>query len=121
MSRILKVGEELRRALADIFMRGETHSPELEGYSITVSEVRVSPDLKNATVFVMPLAGKGRETLLTVLKPLAPQLRGILSKKVDLRYTPKLHFELDKSFDEASRIHQLLNAPDVRKDLHRGD
>ncbi len=115
--RTLKVGEELRRALADIFMRGETHAPELEGYSITVSEVRVSPDLKNATVFVMPLAGKGRETLIPILKPMAPLVRALVSKKVDLRYTPKLRFELDNSFDEAGRIHQLLNDPRVKRDI----
>ena len=116
-ARVLKVGEELRRALADIFMRGETHVPELEGYSITVSEVRVSPDLKNATAYVMPLAGKGKEALIPLLKDLAPLLRGLLSRKVDLRYTPKLHFALDQSFEEASRIHQLLNDPHVKRDI----
>jgi ribosome-binding factor A len=115
--RTLKVGEELRRALADIFMRGETHAPELEGFSITVSEVRVSPDLKNATVFVMPLAGKGADKLIPILKPMSAYLRGLVSKKVALRYTPKLRFELDNSFDEAGRINMLLNDPLVKRDI----
>jgi ribosome-binding factor A len=114
-----RVGEEIRHALADIFMRDECHSPLLDGASITVSEVRVSPDLKNATAFVMPLAGKDKEALIEALKIASPQIRYLVSKKVALRYMPRIHFSLDHSFEEAERIQQLLRKPEVAKDLSK--
>lgn len=117
--RNLRVGEEIRHALADIFMRGEVHSMELIGTSITVSEVRVSPDLKNATAFVMPLAGKGREELLAALKVSAPEIRHLVSKRVKLRYMPRIFFALDSTYDEAARINSLLNKPEVVRDLKK--
>lgn len=116
-SRPLKIGEEIRHALSTIFMRGETHAPELERVSITVSEVRCAPDLKNATVFVMPLAGERRDEILKALEKLAPHLRKLVAERVKLRYTPKLWFKLDTSFDEANRINQLLHDPSVKRDL----
>lgn len=116
-ARTLKVGEEIRRALSEILLRGESHIVELEGTSITISEVRVAPDLKNATVYAMPLAGQKIEEIMTVLDAHAPQLRHLVAKKVELRYMPKLYFKLDTSFDEASRINQLLQDPRVRKDI----
>ena len=119
--RPLRVGEEIRHALSNIFMRGECHSPELANASITVSEVRVSPELKNATVYVMPLGGENQEGLLNALQEAAPELRYLVSKKVQLRYMPKLHFSLDKSFDEAQRINELLNKPEVARDLAKED
>src|SRR5690606_29075022 len=118
-SRPLKVGEELRHALADIFMRGESNAEALTGASITVSEVRVSPDLKNATAYVMPLAGENKESILAALKEAAPEIRYLVSKKVELRYMPKIHFALDNSFDEAQRISQLLRKPEVARDLNK--
>jgi ribosome-binding factor A len=119
--RPLRVGEEIRHALADIFMRGECHMPELSNASITVSEVRVSPDLKNATAFVMPLAGENKEELLQALIEAAPELRHLVSKKVKLRHAPRIHFKLDTSFEEAQRINTLLNKPEVARDLEKGD
>ena len=117
--RPLKVGEEIRRAIAEIFLRGEVHSIELLGASITVSEVRVAPDMKNATVFIMPLGGEGKLEKLMALKDASPAIRYLVSKKVQLRYTPKLYFALDNSFEEAQRINQLLQQPEVARDLSK--
>lgn len=117
--RPLRVGEEIRHALAHIFMRGEVHAVELLGASITVSEVRVSPDLKNATAFVMPLAGEHKEEMLGALKAAAPEIRHLVSKRVKLRHAPRIHFQLDASFDEAQRINTLLNKPEVARDLEK--
>lgn len=112
-----RVGEEIRRALSDIFLRGDSNSRELVGVSITVSEVRVSPDMKNATAFVMPLGGQNKKELLDALITAAPELRYLVSKKMDLRYMPKIRFELDKSFEEANKINQLLSDPNVKRDI----
>lgn len=117
--RNLRVGEEIRHALADIFMRGEVHSMELFGASITVSEVRVSPDLKNATAFVMPLAGKNKDGLLEALKKSSPEIRHLVSKRVKLRHVPKIFFALDDSYEEAERINNLLKQPDVIRDIDK--
>jgi ribosome-binding factor A len=107
--RQLRVGEELRSAIAQIFAHGETHVPELDSASITVSEVRISPDLKNATVFFMPLAGKDKEKVLKTLLEERHHIRHLLTKRVVLRHLPRLHFKLDHSFEEAHRVHQILN------------
>lgn len=114
-----RVGEEIRHALAEVFMRGECHSPVVNAASITVSEVRVSPDLKNATAFVMPLAGKNKEELLAALLEIAPEIRHLVSKRVHLRHAPRIKFQLDQSYDEANRINQLLKDPQVAKDLEK--
>ena len=119
--RNLRVGEEIRHALADIFMRGESNAPELFGATITVSEVRVSPDLKNATAFVMPLGGKNKEELLEVLRVASPEIRYLVSKRVKLRHAPRIHFTLDTSFEEAQRINELLNKPEVARDIEKHD
>ncbi|MEZ5690771.1 MAG: 30S ribosome-binding factor RbfA [Rickettsiales bacterium] len=115
--RKLRVGEEIRHIIAELLMRGEVHSPTLLNSSITVSEVRVSPDLKNATVYVMPLAGERKDELLLALKESSPKFRHLISKRLRLRYIPKLHFALDNSYEEAQRINDLLKNPDVAKDL----
>ena len=119
--RNLRVGEEIRHALADIFIRGEIHSMDLLGASITVSEVRVSPDLKNATAFVMPLAGANKELLFEALKKSAPELRHLVSKRVKLRYTPRIFFTLDNSYEEAARINNLLKKPEVARDILKSE
>lgn len=119
--RNLRVGEEIRHALSDIFLRGECHSPNLMSASITVSEVRVAPDLKNATAYVMPLAGRNKEELLEALKLASPELRHLVSKRVKLRYTPRLQFALDVSYDEAQRINNILQKPDVARDLSKDE
>ena len=119
--RPLKVGEEIRRAIADVLIRGEVHSIDLFGASITVSEVRVSPDMKNATVFIMPLAGEQKEEKLEALRVASPEIRYLVSKKVRLRYMPKLFFQLDNSFEEAERINKLLKQPEVARDLSKSE
>ena len=115
--RQLRVGEEVRQALSNIFMHGETHEPLLDSGSITVSEVRISPDLKNATVFVMPLAGGNKDEVLEALSENAPRIRKLMNRHVVLRYSPKLFFKLDTSFENANRINMLLNSERVQKDV----
>ena len=117
--RQLRVGEELRSALAQIFAHGETHIPALDSASITVSEVRISPDLKNATAYVMPLAGTNKEMVMSELKEHAGHIRSVMSKHIVLRYTPKLNFKLDTSYEVAGRINELLNSDRVRADVSK--
>jgi ribosome-binding factor A len=117
--RQLRVGEEIRAAIAQIFMHGETHVPMLDSGSITVSEVRISPDLKNATVYVMPLAGAHKEAIMTALKDQAGHIRKLLGRHVILRHLPRLFFKLDTSFEVAGRINELLNSD--RAKLASGD
>jgi ribosome-binding factor A len=106
--RQLRVGEELRHALAEVLSRGDIRDPALENVSVTVSEVRIGPDLRNATVFVLPLGGGHAGEVLAGLDRCAPYLRGQVARRVRLKYMPKLSFELDSSFDSASRIDTLL-------------
>ena len=115
--RHLRVGEELRHALAKILLEGAGRDPALENARITVTEVRMSPDLRNATAFVMPLAGTNVTEVLAALKRIAAFLRGLLAREVPLRHTPNLAFALDSSFDQAERIRQLLARPEVARDL----
>ena len=116
-SRNLKVGETLRKALSEIFLRGETHVPLLDGASITVSEVRVSPDLRNATAYVMPLAGGNQQAVMEALIEHNGLLRHLVANKVELRYMPRIHYKLDSSFEEAQRLNTLLHRPEVRRDV----
>jgi ribosome-binding factor A len=109
-SRPLKVGETIRHALSEIFLRGECHVPILDSASITVSEVRVSPDLKNATAYVMPLAGSNKEVILEALKINSGLIRTALARKVTLKFTPKIFFKIDESFEEAGKINILLKS-----------
>jgi ribosome-binding factor A len=115
--RQLRVGEELRHALAHLLERGVLRDPALAGLAVTVTEVRVAPDLKHATAFVMPLGGARREDALAGLKRSSGFLRRELAKAVPLRFTPELAFALDNSFDHASRIDELLHRPEVERDL----
>ncbi len=106
--RQLRVGEELRHALATVMFQGNVRDPDLVGVSITVTEVRVSPNLRNATVFVVPLGGGGIDEVLAGLRRCAPYLRGQVARQMKLRYMPALVFEADLSFDNASHIDALL-------------
>ena len=115
--RRLRVGEELRHALAKILREGERREPALENTSITVTEVRMSSDLRSATAFVIPLAGANSTQVIAALQRCATFLKGLLAHEVPLRHTPNLAFALDRSFDEAERIHQLLARPEVARDL----
>jgi len=115
--RQLRVGELIRHALADILQHGDVHDPALEGVVVTVPEVRMSPDLKLATVFVMPLGGKDADTIVAAFERNKRFLRGDLAHRINLRYAPELRFQLDTSFDEGDRIDALLRSPEVKRDL----
>lgn len=115
--RQLRVGEEMRHALAHIFQRGMLRDPALQDASLTVTEVRVTPDLKHATAFVMPLGGQKSAETVAGLRRGAAYLRMELARAVKLRVAPTLAFELDQSFDHASRLDALLHRPDVARDL----
>ena len=115
--RPLRVGEELRHALAHIFEQGRLHDPALAGLALTVTEVRVSPDLKNATAYVMPLAGAHAGEAMEALKRASGFLRRELAQAVKLRIVPTIGFALDTSFEHASRIDALLHRPEVARDL----
>jgi ribosome-binding factor A len=115
--RQLRVGEELRHALAELLRPGELRDPALHDASITVTEVRVSPDLKNATAFVMPLAGANAAVIMAGLKRSAVFLKGRVARAVELRQVPNLVFALDDAFDSAARIAALLASPAVERDL----
>lgn len=108
--RQLRVGETLRHALCSILERDELRDPELAGAPVTVTEVRASPDLRNATVFVVPLGGEGGAEVVSALRRAAPFLRRRLGASVELRHVPALQFEADASFDNAQRIDELLRA-----------
>lgn len=114
--RQLRVGEEIRHALAAIVQRAEFRDPDLAGRAITVTEVRVSPDLRNATVFVLPLDGEA-DPVVRALGRASAFLRGQLARAVRLKYMPALHFVHDESFDEAQRIEALMHSPPVARDL----
>jgi ribosome-binding factor A len=115
--RQLRVGEEMRHALARIFQRGELRDPSLHEAVVTVTEVRVSSDLKRATAFVMPLGGGGAPEIMAGLKRGASHLRRLVAQEVKLRVAPQIAFALDASFDEASHINSLLRRDDVARDL----
>ena len=108
--RQLRVGEDLRHHLSAILARQETHIPELDQVSITISEVSVSPDLANARIYVMTLGGINIDKVLPVLNQAAPMLRHHLSKKVHLRRLPVLKFVADESYDTADRINRLFSS-----------
>ncbi len=117
--RQLRVGEEIRHALAAVIGRGELRDPELRGLAITVSEVRVSADLRHATAFVLPLGGAAVEVIVKALTRAAPFLRGEVARAINLRHAPEIVFVPDTSFDYASRIDATLRRPEVRRDLGR--
>jgi ribosome-binding factor A len=119
--RLLRVGENIRHAISTVLMRGDVQDPDLSSASITVSEVRVSPDLRNATVFVMPLGGDPDVKITKALNKNSAFIRGLMSKMVHMKYMPRLKFLLDESFDEASNIDALLRDPRVSRDLESND
>jgi len=114
--RQLRVGEEIRHALAQMVTQVDFRDPDLAGQSITVTEVRVSPDMRNATVFVTPLVGEA-EAIVPALQRASSFIRGQLASAVKLRHTPTLKFEHDHSFDQAERIGSLLQNANVAPDL----
>lgn len=115
--RALRLNENVRHAISTIIARGDVHDPDLAGVSITVSEVRVSTDMRNAVVYVMPLGGVDQDKTVTALNKAGPYLRGQLAKRVKMKYLPKLDFRIDISYDEASSIEKLLADPKVMRDV----
>jgi ribosome-binding factor A len=115
--RQLRVGETVRHAVADILVNGSVHDPDLEGHIITVPEVRMSPDLKLATIYVMPLGGRDTGIVIAALERHKKFLRGEVARRVNLKFSPDVRFRVDERFDEAERIEKLLRTPAVQKDL----
>ena len=117
------IGMTSTHAVADILSQGSVHDPDLEGHIITVPEVRMSPDLKLATVYVMPLGGRDTEIVLAALERNKKFLRGEIAHRVNLKFAPDIRFRADERFDEAERIEKLLRTPAVQRDLapEKGD
>src|ERR1700758_2482724 len=114
--RQLRVGETVRHAVAEILSQGEVHDPDLEGHIITVPEVRMSPDLKLATVYVMPLGGRDTDAVIAGPERHKKVLRGEVARRVNLKFAPDIRFRVDDRFDEAERIEKLLRTPAVQRD-----
>ena len=119
--RALRVGELVRHALADVLTRGQVRDPVIESHTITVPEVRMSADLRLATVYVMPLGGKDGEEVVSALDRNKRFLRGEIAHRVNLKFAPDLRFRIDDRFDEAERIEKLLQSPEVKRDLGGDD
>ncbi len=115
--RQLRVGELIRRTLSEVLMRGDVHDPDLNRLSVTVGEVRTSPDLKVATAYVLPLGGQGQDEIIELLARNKPELRRIIGKKLELKYAPDLRFRLDETFDQMDETRRLFAQDEVRRDL----
>ncbi|MEJ5140757.1 30S ribosome-binding factor RbfA [Gluconobacter albidus] len=118
-TRQLRVAEEVRRVLAELFVRTEFRDPELLDVRITVTEVRISPDFRHATAFVTRLGRSDVEVLLPALKRVAPFLRTGLSKSLNLRTVPEIHFQPDTALDNAMELDEIMRSPEVRRDLEK--
>ena len=114
--RQLRVGELIRRALSDVLARGDVHDPDLNRMSITVGEVRTSPDLRIATAYVLPLGGQGQDEVISLLARNKGELRRVVSKKLSLKFAPDLRFQLDETFDRMDETREMLNRDEVRRD-----
>lgn len=115
--RQLRVGELIRRTLSDVLNRGDIHDPDLNGLSITVSEVRASPDLKIATAYVLPLGGGHRDEAIAALKRNKYELRRAFSKEMTLKFAPDLRFVIDETFDRMDETRRLFARDEVRRDI----
>ena len=119
--RQLRVSELVRHALAEILSQGNLHEPALTGHIITVPEVKMSPDLKIATAYVMPLGGRDVEKVVAALEQHRKYLRGEVAHRINLKFSPDLRFRVDDRFEEAERIEKLLKTPAVQRDLKRDE
>ncbi|TNC72403.1 30S ribosome-binding factor RbfA [Rubellimicrobium roseum] len=115
--RMLRVGELIRRTLSEILQQGDLHDPELSGVSITVGEVRVTPDLKRATAYVLPLGGGNREGILAALRRNKPEIRHMIAREMTLKHVPDLKFEIDETFDRIDATRRMFSDERVRRDL----
>jgi len=119
--RQLRVGELIRRTLSEVLARGDIHDPDLNRMSITVGEVRTSPDLKVATAFVLPLGGRGREEAIDALRRNRHELRRAVAKAVTLKFSPELRFVIDETFDRMDDTRRMLAQDTVRRDVDHED
>lgn len=117
--RVLRVGEQVRHALADILQRGDVHDDVLSSHMVSVTEVRMTPDLRHATAFVKPLLGQDEEVVLKALRTNTAYLQREIAKRVKMKFAAKIRFQIDESFDEGSHIDMLLRDPKVAQDLDR--
>ena len=115
--RQLRVGELIRRTLSEILSQGDLHDPELDGVSITVGEVRVAPDLKRATAYILPLGGANREGVLAALRRNKPELRHLIARSMTIKHMPDLKFEIDETFDRIDATRRMFADERVRRDL----
>jgi ribosome-binding factor A len=115
--RQLRVGELIRHELADMLSRGSIHDSVVQAHMITVPEVRMSPDLRLATIYVMPLGGRDEQDVLDALDRNKRYVRGEIARRVNLKFAPDIRFRIDERFDEAERIEKLLRTPAVQRDL----
>jgi ribosome-binding factor A len=115
--RLLRVGEQVRHALSDLLMRGEVHDEVLAKHMVSVTEVRMSPDLRHAVAFVKPLLGEDEEAVLKALRTNTAFFQKEIARRVNTKYAAKLKFVADDSFDEGSHIDALLRKPDIARDL----
>ena len=119
--RQLRVGELVRHALAEMLTRGDVHDPVLESHMITIPEVRMSPDLRLATIYVMPLGGHDAEAVVAALARHKKFLRAEIAHRINLKFAPDIRFRVDDRFAEAERIDKLLHSPEVARDLKKDD
>jgi ribosome-binding factor A len=119
--RQLRVGELVRHAVADMLTRGDVHDPVIEGHLITVPEVRMTADLRLATIYIMPLAGRDTDEVLAAFDRHRKFLRGEIAHRVNLKFAPDIRFRIDERFAEAERIEKLLRSPAVKRDLEHED
>ena len=119
--RMLRVGELIRHKVSEMLVRGDIHDDVIAGHSITIPEVRLSPDLKLATVYVMPLGGKDIKPVIEALNRNKKYIRAEVAQTLDLRYAPDMRFRQDETFEEATRIDRLLDSERVRKDVEKKD
>jgi ribosome-binding factor A len=115
--RQLRVGELIRHELAGMLTRGEVHDPVIETHMITVPEVRMTADLRLATIYIMPLGGRDEKEVLDALERNKRYMRGEIARRVNLKFAPEIRFRIDERFDEAERIEKLLRTPVVQRDL----
>jgi len=119
--RQLRVGELVRHALADMLTRGDVHDPVIERHMITIPEVRVTADLRLATIYVMPLGGRDAEEVVAAFERHKKFLRAEIAHRINLKFAPDIRFRVDDRFAEAERIDKLLRSPDVQRDLKRDE
>ena len=115
--RQLRVGELVRHAIAEMLVRGDVHDPVIETHMITVPEVRMSPDLKIANAYIMPLGGEHAEEIVAALNRHRKFIRGRVAPQINMKYAPEMRFHVDDTFEEASRIDSLLRSEKVQRDL----